>query len=217
MIINKKSLFVSKIAEVDKKESDILGNVVITDDGTIVAANKKVRIAVSPVNTEIKKTLNIEETEFLSNEVCIPLDDINKFLTSIKNDTLLGGILEHCDIEEKKYGVRCKQASHTIEGKKFDRAYFDWKKDFREIKKGKLTFGVFNLKRLINLLMVMEKISDDSSGFFPVFMEFNEKEKRMILKCYNKKTGQTILACTAGYEYNEIIPESKWEKDILYE
>jgi hypothetical protein len=217
MIVNKKSLLIVKVAEVDKKESGILGNVVIMNDGTVVAANKKVRIAVSPVNAKIKDNLQLEETEFINDMVCIPVEYINNFLAMIKNDNVLSGMLEHCDIEEKKYEVKCKNGENSITGKKYNREYFDWKKDFKEIKKGDLVFGVFNLKRLINLLSVMEKISDDSSGFFPVFMEFNAKERKMILKCYNKKTGQIIIACNAGYEYNEIINESKWEKEIFYE
>jgi hypothetical protein len=221
MIVNKKSLLVSKVADVDKKESDIIGNVVIRNDGTVIAANNKVRIAISPVNKEVKKNLILDETEFINDMVCISVNDVEKFISAIKNDTLLNGMLEHCDIEEKKFGVKCTihtgNGNVTLEGKKYSKKYIDWKKDFQEIKKDKLVRGVFNLKRLINLLTVMEKISDDASGFFPVFVEFNEKQKKMILKCYNKKTGQTILACNAGYEYNEIIKESEWEKGICYE
>jgi hypothetical protein len=219
MIVNKKMLQIKNVAEVDKKTSEILGNVVIRNDGTIIASNTKSRVCMSPIPDNIKKMTGFEESELILEELSVPVSSITSFLACLKSDNLLGGILECCEIIESKNGCKCviKDTNGTeniLQGLKYDKKYLDWNKVFKDIKNGKNNVKVvFNLKRLIVLLQTIDKMVNDNE-FSPVFLEVNPDKQSMIIKVIDQKTGQIILACNTGYEIDSFPEDTAWELKI---
>ena len=214
MIVSKSSLKIVELTTTDKAIS-VLNNIHITHDGTLVAANGKAVIAVSPVNEELKKKLPIKESK-KHKPATIESSTIKEVIRNMPRDTMFQGLLEFCDFNDGNFTLSDGKRKKKIESKLYSRAYIEFRKLFKKISPFNSKHRiVLNRKRLIKLLQVIDNACPDSSGESPVYIDFTE-DNGMVLKAVNYKNGQRcigIMNSYKGVEGNWLEP-NVWEKKL---
>jgi len=222
LILNKSSLLIVGLCTADKNIS-VLNTVRIEPDGTTVAANGRTLLLVSPLNDEVKKQVPLRETEkSLGDGVTLSADGVNEVLKLLPRDTLFGGLLEHCNVEESV------EDSHSVavevtDGKrkkilycpKYRGQFLEYKEAVKESLNKKVVYRtILNRKRLSLLLKVIDQVCPDSTGESPVFIEFAE-DGELIIKGINYRTGQRAIGFMSNYRGNWL-EESPWENRLRF-
>ena len=227
MILSKQNLEIYSIPQADKG-IPVLNNVHVTGDGATIAANSKSVVAVSPITDIVRKSLPLKDTE----DVVSGPDDGGGFSISIAlakevcnampPDVTFGGLTEHTVISPEENGelkfetTDGKRKKHIV-GKKFDRkyiAYQDFLKKMFSAEERKVKL-IFNRKRLLTLIQVLEKLCSDKTGHSLVFMEVT-KDNELILRSLNPRTGQHVTSFMTSYAQSEEewIENDDWEKQF---
>ncbi len=226
MILSKQNLEVVRVADVDKGNS-LLANIHIAKDGSTVATNQKVFLAVSPVEDGIKKNVPlVDVTGGLEKDGCtIPAETIKEVLKNIPKDTKFGGLLEHTKLtnggkRSVNFEITDGKRLRNIKGKKFPRKYIAYEKFLKDCLGDGVDGGgekkirtVVNLKRLLSLLNAVDKICPDSTGENPVFISFTS-DNRIIVRAVNQKTGQRAVGFVFAFENEKDswLDFNDWEK-----
>jgi len=213
MILSKANLKIVDIASVDKA-IPVLNNVHICGDGTTVASNGKVILAVSPVKAEVKKAVPIKESN-PRDTATVSGDTVKEILKNMPKDTMFKGLLEHTDFNSSdgSFSLNDGKRSRTIFAKLYDRAYIEFRKIFKRAAQAKsLHRVVLNRKRLINLLQTLDAVCADSSGESPIFVDLTDKNN-IIVRAVNNINGQRALGIMTAYKGEE----SKWMQPNLWE
>jgi len=220
MIISKSSLESVKLASVDKAVP-VLNNLCLKSDGTIVAANGKSMIFVSPVSPEIKGKVPLEEQENME-DVVLSLETVGELMKAVPKDTMFKGVLEHLEVRET--GTEGEVLVKVTDGKRhkdirckgFGRRFIDTDRILDEVLGGrKLGMVAVNLRRFLTVVEVINRVCPDNSGEVPLYLEFYEKAT--ILRTLNLKTGQRAVAIVYNYRPDSLVwmEESDWEKAML--
>ena len=213
MIVSKDALQSVKTAIPDK-QVQVLNNLHIEEDGTVVASNREGVVVVSPVLPMIRDKVPIKEMD--SEGTCtLSVDTVNDIIKFIGVDKKYKGLLEHCDIVKKdKEGVITLydgKRSKAIQAKLYPKDYYDYLSVVRGVyKKKTLARVVLNRKRLKSLLDTLEKVCSDSSDISPVYLEFTENNA-MIMRGINGRTGQRVIAVCRGFKTDKWMEADPWE------
>lgn len=222
MILSKQNLLIAGIAKNDKA-IPVLGNIHITSDGTTIASDSKILIAVSPVTEEMKENIPLEEVG--KKESCtIALDTVNEILKNLPKDTLFKGLLEHANLnkESKRFVIHDGKQTKTLGIKFYHRPYINFKKIFgsigNKILRGKTSYSkriVLNRKRLKDLLDVIDKVCPDTTGQSPIYLDFTE-DNNILIRGVNYKTKQRVLALMSSYKGIEgkFLEPDIWEENL---
>lgn len=216
MILSKQNLLIVQVAAVDKA-IPVLDNIHITQDGTSVASNGKVLVAVSPVIRELKEKIPLKETK-AKHSVTISSETVKEVIKNMPKDLLFHGLLEHVElnVQDNTFLLSDGKRKRNIIARLYQRAFINFQEIFKRAGKSPVsTRFVINRKRLINILQTIDKICPDSSGESPVFIELNEAGN-VILKGRNNK-GQRVLSVMSTYKGVEgsWMEDSSWEKKLL--
>jgi len=213
MILNKSNLVIVDLVKVDVGVP-VLNNIHVRKDGTSVASNGRAVVAVSPVGSEVKGKLPLEESRLKegSEGITISAEFIREVLKNMPKDTMFGGLLEHCDID-RSGAVRLNDGKRQrlLKGRLYDRDYVGFEEVFSRKRSGGVRV-VVNLKRLLLMLSVISKVCPDSSEETPVFLEFTEQND-IVVRAENRKTGQRVIGIAKSYKS----VEGKWLKSNLWE
>ncbi len=214
MILSKSSLKVSDISAVDK-DIPVLNNVHITSDGSLIAANSKSVIAVSPVSKDVKTKVPINESNH-HKRATISTETIKEVIKNIPRDTLFQGLLEYCDFNDGSFELTDGKRKKKIEGNVYQRDFIKFRGIYKEVDSEKRKHRiVLNRKRLIKLLQVIDAICPDTSGESAVYIDFTDNNS-MVLRAVNHKTRQRcigIMHSYKGIEGNWLNPDL-WEKKL---
>lgn len=223
MIISKTSLQVLNITNNDK--IPVLNNVHIRKDGTTIGSNGKTILAVSPVGTEVRKTLRDRiGDEELKDGLTISEETCKDVLKNIPRDIQFKGLLEHCNVKEVdaisvEFTMTDGKRPKTIKGKRWTREYIPFEEVFKRVMSSiKNVKVVLNRKRLISLLEAIDKACPDSTGNSPIYIEFS-KDNDVIVRAMNYGNGQEVIGVMQSYKGAESswLEESKWEKSLCGE
>ena len=220
MIYSKANLLVVDMTKADKG-IPALDNVHFCPDGTTVGANGSCVMAVSPVPTEIQEKVPLDKEE--SGEVVdiggdtISSETVREVLRGMPKDTMFGGLLEHCSESGGSFGLTDGKRSRSISGKAWPREYVDYKGIFKRTLSGVGEIRVVcNLRRLVDVLSVMDKMFPDSSKNLRVFMEFTS-ENDIVIRVEGvdkRQRGIAVLKSYSGLEAEWIVDNEGWEKKL---
>jgi len=216
MILSKNNLKSILITVIDKSIA-ILNNLHITKDGSTIVSNGKVTLAVSPVPEKIKESIPLRERGVISSKgVTINGETIKEVLKNIPKDTLFKGLLEYVEFDNGKFFVNDGKRKKTIESKVYDRQFINYRKIFKDINTNNGFRLVVNRKRLHELIKTMDDLCADNSNESPLYIEFT-KDNNMLLRSFNYKTGQNVLATMTSYKNleGEWPVYNKWESKLL--
>lgn len=212
MILSKSNLKAIAITVIDKA-IPVLNNLHITRDGTTIATNGKVMMAVSPVLPQIKERVPLKEKGKIPREgVTISSETIKEVLKTVPKDSMFNGLLEHTEFKDGVFTINDGKRTTSIESKLYERKYVNYRKVFRSAAKSEGKKIVINRKRLYQALKAIDDICPDSSGESPVFIEFTDNDD-ILLRAQNYKTGQHVMAVMNTYTG----VEGKWPKYNLWE
>lgn len=218
MYISKGNLIIYEVADKDK-DIELLHNVHFAEDGTSIARNKKLQVAVSPVQEEVKKDLKNFITETGGNSATIPVESVKKVIKAIKPDKKCNGLLEHCDLEienDIKFTTTDGIDNHIIDCKNSGRDYIDYKAIFQEFYKKKSGRKVIlDANRLLILLQIIKKFNSGNLKELPVYLEFTDDNK-IIIRTDNMITEQRLIALMTSYDFeeNSWLDMNDWEKQL---
>lgn len=217
MILSKSNLLASMVSAVQK--IPLLNNVFVRKDGTTIASNGKVLIAVAPPNEKICKAYPIKDGK-VNEEFLIGCESIGHVLKDIPRDTKFQGILEHCSVHLDGSDIHFKTTNGRVtresNAKRLRLKWIDYKQILsRAMGKKSNVKIVLNKNRLLNLLTALDKICPDSSSFSPVFIEFTEGND-VVFRCIHPKTRQRAVGLMTSYKGTEgkWVGENRWERSL---
>lgn len=221
MIVSKNSLEAAKMASIDKS-IPVLNNLCIKPDGTVIAANGKSIVFVSPVPNEVCAKFPIKTDSVIIDDIIMPLETVSEISKSIPKDTMFKGMLEHADISET--GTENELLIKTTDGKRhkemrcksFGRKFMDINTVLIDIVTDNCLGKVaVNLKRFLSVVETLTRICPDGTNEVPLFIEFYEKAT--ILRTFNMGTGQRSIAVIFNYRPDNVwwMDETEWEKTML--
>ena len=204
MILSKASLEIVRITKTDKQER--LSMLHITENGDTIATNGRSLLAVSPVSEAGKKSFPLMDKGQEEDKMTLPATFVEEVIKNIPKDVLFKGALEHCQIESVDndtvvvYMTDGKR-TNSIKGRKDARTYVPYEQVLDEALnyESKKIRIVLNLRRLLTLLKTIDKVCPDSTGETPVFLEFSEGKDVIVIRAYNRKTQQDIVAVLMAY------------------
>ena len=238
MLLSKSNL--SVVAVASRKEFDRgLNGVRIEPDGSTVAGNGKVLMAVSPVDgarihfPEVGERASVGERG-----VVLRNDHVEEALHVIPNDKRVS--LQHVALTKAKVSSQIEMTTMSTTGRVRSVAdapkndvYPDWKAVMRLVRSGGkevaergLKTGIVrvcvNRKELIGLLKAMESACPDKGDENPVEIEIG---RGVVLRCFNRDNGQRAIGALNAYVQRGLngetvvphTPMNGWERDVLEE
>ncbi len=216
MILSKGNLQAIGIIQKDKN-TPVLANLLITKEAASVAASRNTLLIVSPVNSDLKRSLPLKETK-VNEDLMIHESSINDMIKNIPADKLFNGKLEHLDIDsEAKVTLHDGRLEKHIIGKKIKfNQTIPYKDICKRVLGKKENFRmVGNLSRIRLMLETLEKVSGDTSGELPLYIELS-KDNEIIFRIQNAKTAQRALGIITTYKGFEgkFLEEDNFEKNL---
>ena len=193
----------------------------LNGDGSAMASNKKVFIALAPVEPEIKQRLTVlEESDLNAERVSITPETAKEVLKNVPKDRKFGGLLEHVEVrdtggEEVAVKMVDGKRSRLFNFKKrgrFSEQETVLKYIYRIIDSDSVLTLCLNRKRLLSLLEAMDKVSEDVSGEAPVWLSVSEKGD-ISIRGWDFKYGRAVLGFMSANKGREAEkpPRSDWE------
>lgn len=199
------------------KNPPILNHVHFTEDGTSVAFDGKMLVAVSPVSDKTREVVPLENSVG-TGDVTVSVETVKEILKNMPSDKKFNGVLEHCDLDgEGKFTLTDGKRLRSITGKIFSREFLDFRKVFAKAKASPVKQRVaLNRERLTKLLEFLGKVCPDGGNEVPVYLEFTE-DGGVLARVEHLVTGQRALGyMTALQEAREgaWLEADGWEEGL---
>jgi hypothetical protein len=198
------------------KNSPVLNNLHVTNDGSTVAFDGAALLLVSPVLEARKETLPIKDSG-PTKDITVSTDTIKEVLKALPVDKKFDGSLEHCDLSADGVFTHTDgPRDHTIRAKVYPRQYIDYRGVLSAAKASPVVARVvLNRDRLANLLTMLDKICPDGTGEAPVFLEFTQ-DNDIFMRAINPLNKQRAIAYMTSYkgEEGQWLEEDAWERHM---
>lgn len=220
MILSKASLGVAAIAAVDKA-IPALGNICICADGSAIALNSAVIVAVGPVENRVRDAVPLDKGPdgFLpSDQIILSADAARTIVKAMPRDTLFKGLLEHVSLARSGEQISAqvtdgKRKTNTL----FNRAsqrWVEWRSIFRRVLRAPVAGVVYvNRRRLENVLDTLRAVCPYSGEFSAVKITMGT-DGSMSLRAVNEMTGQRVVIGFAGSTSASWPEDTTWEKGL---
>lgn len=217
MIFSKANLTAVDIAKADKR-IPALDNLHLRADGTTIAANGSCVLAVSPVKSADAARVPIEATKMLTDAETVSSETVREILRGMPRDTLFNGVLENCDYSGGKFTLTDGKRHRTISARTYPREYIDYAKIFKRVGSSSAAVeytSAINLRRLVDLLVTIDKMFPDSSKNTPIFLSFTG-EHDVIIRAVDVRGRQRCVGVLRSYVGREgtFLPADEWEKNL---
>lgn len=229
MIVSKAALQAATLCAADK-DVPALSMIQIEPDGTVVAANGKAIIAVSPIMAKIREAVPLPDKDRMDEGVVLGLDTVRDLVKQIGKDTQFKGLLDHVSlrlVEPGKPGI----VATTTDGKRrtettirrIRETGIDWLPKLREAFGEPMALGgggkwVVNRLRLRSVVDTLDRVCPYSGDFSPVFWTFFQSGTA-IVRTENELTGQRAVVILSGIAGEQIedgdwLDLNDWEKRL---
>lgn len=217
MIFNKSNLVVANIASQYEQDRGI-NCVHLNPDGSSVAANGNMIMAVGPVDPERVHFPDVgEQTSPGPNGISVSLDLIDKAMKNIpKGQPKLANVAmtSNSDTQKVELTTSDMKLQQRVAGFPQKDPFPNWKGVVRRFR-GSFQLCV-NRRDLISLLTSLEEACPDKGGENPVYMEISEEGKGMVMRCVNRETGQRAIGGITAYNTGgHWLPCDKWEQTVF--
>jgi hypothetical protein len=212
VIVSRRHLLLEKVV-------DDNGMLQLNRDGSAIATNKKVFVALEGVSPKIQRGVPLPGKEMGVDSISMTDSTAKEVLKNVPRDKLFHGALEHVDVVSEGVGDFVAETTdgrrtRTIRGKAIERSMEPdpMLQRILGVLEGQRVVCL-NRKRLLRLLEVLDKVAEDSTGESPVWMGFGENGD-VALRCVDWASGQRALAYMSAYqdEGAEQPPASEWER-----
>lgn len=184
-------------------------------EGSTVAFDGKVLVAVSPVRQEVKD--QVPETETPGSTLTLSAETIKEVLKNMPTDKKFYGLLEHTDLDENgTFRLTDGKRRRQIAGKLFSKEFIDYKSVLRKAKEAPPAVRVvLNRHRLKLLLDFLDKACPDGSNEAPVYLEFT-REQDVLVRALNPVNGQRAIGYMTSYkaEEGQWLKPDHWEEKL---
>lgn len=220
MILSRANLEVVQCASRDAFDRALNG-VQIEADGSTVAGNGRVLMAVGPANEDLAQfpPRAAEHLHPPQQGYLMPVESVLKALSHMSRDKRVQ--LQHVALSRCTDPARVGFTSVNAKGDPTQHAtlpkmesYPDWKKTFRRIDGENTVKVCVNRKDLIDLLKALESACPNRGDANPVFMELSERG--MIARCVSHATGQHAVGVLNAYDTKgKWLLRDAWEQRVF--
>ena len=220
MLFSKSNLMVGKVASTNVADLG-LNCIRLNSDGSTVAANGKVIMAVGPVDEKRTHFPDVgEQTTPGEKGVSVPLDLMEKVVKNLPRDknprTQTVAMTKPKDARKIELTTTDMRHVQRVEGYPKQESFPDWKGVLRKVRSTNPQRVCLNRKDLIDLLAAMESACPDRGGENPVFLEINPDGTGMVVRCVNRETGQRAVGGITAYNTGgHWLPSDEWEKKVF--
>lgn len=217
MLLSKANIAVEGIAATTDADPE-LSCVHIAGDGTTVAANGRMMMAVEPVAEG--SFFPIEERAELPDEgVSVPLHliaQLRKILPRDKRPVMQQAAVTECDGEKIEMTTISKTEERKVAGRLLSQQFPRWREVFADSRRqARRTRICVSRKDLIQMLEAHDKASFDPSKKNVVFMEIGGEHDPILLRSVNLSTGQHAVGIVNPIDTGGMwISEDPWEKEL---
>lgn len=219
MLFSKANLMVGGVAAKDAK--DPLHCIRLNPDGSTVAANGKVVMAVGPMERKRVHFPSVgEEVTPEGSGVSIPLDLLDKVVKNLPKDKrtdLQNAVMTYC-AEPGKVELTTSDTRHTqrIAGFPNKGGFPEWRGSLRKLRGSGGTKICVNRKTLLELLTALEEACPDKGDENQMYIEINPESTGMVLRCVNRETGQRAIGGVIAYNTDgHWLPCDQWEQGVF--
>ena len=220
LIYSDSNLKVVAVASTDSHDRALNG-VRFEADGSTVASNGRMLMAVGPVKGGVKFPATAGERMSIGKAgLVVAVDAVNKALRYMAKGKTLA--LRHIALTTVPDPARVGFTSLDAKGDpttigtlpKVDK-FPDWRAILRRLGRGKVSRVALNRRDLIELLKALEAASSDSGDVSPVFLEIGEGG--VIARTVNRATDQRIIGALNVYKVREgsWLERDDWEESIF--
>ncbi len=221
MIFSKANLAVKEVASPEAINVGI-NCIHLNNDGSTVAANGKIIMAVGPVDPTKVHFPDVgkrsEPKKFGALGVSVPLDLIDKVIRNIPKDKNLQivAMTEDRDAQKVKFTTTDMTHEQSVAGYPKREPFPEWEVTFRKLRGEGATKICLNRRDLIDLLNALESACPDRGGDNPVFIEINPEGKGLVLRCVNRESGQRAIGAITSYNTDgHWLPTDSWERGVF--
>jgi hypothetical protein len=221
MLFSAGNLAVAAVAS--KNPTDIGLNCVHLDpDGTSVATDGKMLMAVGPVDASKFHFPDVGEqtTPPSPRGVSVPLDLIDKAAKNMPRDKRPA--LRHVALvkarDNKKIELATTDMRHEqkVAGLPKNEPFPDWRALIRTVRGSGGSRICVNRKALVELLRALENACPDRGDENPVFVEINPEGTGLVMRCFNRETGQRAIAASKAYNTKgQWLQQDSWEQGVF--
>lgn len=217
MLLSKANITVEGIAATTDADPP-LNCIHIAKDGTTVAANGRMMMAVEPVAEN--SFFPIEERAELPEEgVSVPLHliaQLRKNLPRDKRPVMQQAAVTKCTREKIEMTTISKTEERKVAGRLLTQEFPRWRGVFAETRRrARRTRVCVSRKDLMQMLEAHDKACVDPSGKNVVFMEIGGEQDPMLLRSVNLATGQHAVGIVNPIDTGGMwIDEDPWETEL---
>lgn len=219
MLLSKANIMVEGIAAGSEGDPE-LQCVHLAGDGTTIAANGRMIMAVEPVAEGSFFPIGEEEqAEPPPEGVSLPLhiiSQLRKILPRDKKAVMQQAALTVCTDEKVELTTISKTEERKVAGRPLNMGFPKWREVFAESRaRATKTRVCVRRKDLMELLTALDKSCEDPSGKNVVFMEVGGPEDPLLLRGLNLATGQHVIGVVNPMNtQGKWISEDPWEKEL---
>ncbi len=215
MIFSRASLSVVSAASDDPRRR-ALNSVHIAEDGTTVASDGTVLIAVSPVDAESSHFPLDLHVEPPSGGVCVELDIVEQAIKNLPKDSrphTQYAAMTRCDDAEVEFATTNLRKTQKVASAPLRDRFPDWRGSIAGAR-GMARVGrvCLDRRRLISLLRTLEAAAGEEEA---VFIEIGDENDAILIRTQNPETKQRIVARMQPLDTRGgWLKRNKWEKGI---
>jgi hypothetical protein len=225
VIYSKANLQVSQVASTDPFDRGLHG-VKFEPDGSTVAGNGKVMVAVGPADPEKVHFPDKagEQLEVGDHGILMPLDAVVRAIQHMPKDKRMS--LQHVALTRVKDPARVGFTSVNAKGDPTTNAslpktekFPPWREAVQRIagpSGGSSVQICVNRKDMIKLLKTLEAACPDKGDANPVFLEISENGVGMVARCMNHETRQHAVGVLTAYKTgDQWLQHDEWERGVF--
>ncbi len=221
MLFSKANLQVTQVASKDAFDRALNG-VLFDADGSTVAGNGRVMVAVGPVTQEVHFPQKAaEQIQPSAAGIVMSLDTVERAMKHMPRDKRTS--LQHVAMSRVSDPARIGFTSVNAKGDPTTNAslpkphaYPPWRETVQRVA-GKQPLKIcVNRSDLIGMLKTLESACPDKGGVNPVFLEFGTEGNGIVARCINFDTQQHAIGVVTVYKTGgRWLDQDAWEESVF--
>lgn len=219
MIFSKANLSVGSVAS--RKDLDRALNCIrLNSDGSTVAANGKVIMAVGPVPAGkiYFPDVGAEQTAPPPQGIGVPLELLDKVMKNLPKENPNVALTKPKDERKMQLTITDNRGTEQhIAGSPKLEPFPLWQGILKKVKGEGGTRVVLNRQTLLDALQALGEACPDKGGENAVYIEINPESTGMLLRCVNRESGQRAVAGVTAYKQTDgrWLPSDSWEQSVF--
>lgn len=219
MLFSRANLAVTSVAAKNSPKR-VLNGVHFAADGSTVAANGKMILAVSPVDESKVKFPDVGGvTEPGPDGVTISTEIVDQAIKNLPRERTPSSqhvVLTQCD-KKVEFTTVDRVKELRVAGRPVPDRFPSWRDVLRKAKRSTVTGRVcLNRRDLIQMLEAVDSACPDKGSENPVFIEFGGEHDGIVMRSLNYETGQQAVGFVMPLDTGgKWLPQNDWVKRLF--